>query len=79
MPDNPEHNYNRAAGPSLTSFKPGQSIRMFDHHTKLLEHSGEGDVTLSVLCDIRVTGLIMLIYACSMHIRLVYSVQELTE
>jgi len=29
-----EHNYNRAAGPSLTPFEPGQSIRMFDHHTK---------------------------------------------
>jgi len=29
-----EHNYNHAAGPSLTPFKPGQSIRMFDHHTK---------------------------------------------
>ena len=29
-----EHNYNRAAGPSLTPFEPGQLIRMFDHHTK---------------------------------------------
>ena len=35
---------------------------------KLLEHYREGDVTLSVLRDIRATGLIMLIYTCSMRI-----------